>query len=145
MQCASSPRCTLGRYTPRDCLGDSNNAVRVGWQGARKVSNKVFGQRALECFSRARASAASCFWPALSGEPPSDSTMSRPAGAASTTGARCARRSAAQTCSNSVRFYLDLAVHSIHVQHTSTYSNMLRVMYTWPTRNKLVRTAYALN
>ena len=51
----------------------------------------------MECFSRARASAASCFCPALSGEPPSDKTMSRPAGAASTTGARCARRSAAHT------------------------------------------------
>jgi hypothetical protein len=51
--------------------------------------------------SSARASARSCFWPADSGDPPSPSTKSsppRPSDAqSSTTGARCARRSADQS------------------------------------------------
>mmetsp|Transcript_2948 Transcript_2948/g.7319 ORF Transcript_2948/g.7319 Transcript_2948/m.7319 type:complete len:256 (-) Transcript_2948:432-1199(-) len=51
-------------------------------------------------FSRARASATSCFCPILKGEPPSRSCMSRPSGLRDTTSCRCARCTACHTSSS---------------------------------------------
>lgn len=53
-------------------------AMKPAKQIIQKEDNSMCQRLALECRSKARAIATSCFWPADKGAPPSESTMSRP-------------------------------------------------------------------
>mmetsp|Transcript_2918 Transcript_2918/g.8531 ORF Transcript_2918/g.8531 Transcript_2918/m.8531 type:complete len:294 (-) Transcript_2918:2906-3787(-) len=118
-------------------LASVNSLRTVSWIRA-SVSTSTFAVASsrtmiLDCLSKARARAASCFWPADRGAPPSLITMSSPIGLASTRGARWARRSAAHTCASSCLRNGSKFSRMLPVNSTGTWGMMAMRERSWCT------------